>query len=710
MPRRSFLIASTRSSRSVVSDACWALDLAQFLFGAEIDRAEPLALAPQALERGFDLGEIRQRVGRLDLGELRHRRRLDLQHVVNFAADIRKPALGALETLLGAGKFLARGAGCFERGARIAVGLGQRVLGLLQAVGAGAPFGLGGLHLGDQGAALFREYLRRIFQLGAIALGLGDALLERRDLGAGALLTFDPAGLCRWRAATAGGRRVRLRARSPVVRPELRQAWRACRRCRRAPARASFRDRRRAQARRARTPPRPLAAVGLVAAHGQPCARLGQRRKPRGLPVEVALARAAFRFRCCLLHRRPLARLPARGAWPRRRRARRQFGVDLGEPAALRKPSRGAGRRMRGGDETVPAPQVAFARYQPLAGLERGGKPGAGIALDHADLREPPRELRRRLDVACQRLDALRQCRVAAVALSPRSSAWATRDRPARRDRRRARRPAPSRSLSRPRHGRSPAATGCGSRAPASWTASLPRSPAAAARFSASPSAARAASSSARATLCAASAATAAASASVSAACAPSTAAASGALSAPCSVDSSRSIAAISAEIRATRSPCSRAAFSNWLRWAARSASAVVTSVKIFSAADKCAVGLGHFGVDAAAAAGAFARLRADGFFLGGEARDRCSASAASRCSRSRIGGELHQPQIELGDAVLGARLFAVEILQRDIEAVQRRAGARLCLAQLGQCGGGQSPAAWRLPPRRRYARQPCAR
>ena len=147
MPRRSFLIASTRSSRSVVSDACWALDLAQFLFGAQIDRAEPLALAPQALERGFDLGEIRQRVGRLDLGELRHRRRLDLQHVVNFAADIGKPALGALETLLGARKILARGAGGFERGARVAVGLGERVLGLLQPVGAGAPFGLGGLRL-----------------------------------------------------------------------------------------------------------------------------------------------------------------------------------------------------------------------------------------------------------------------------------------------------------------------------------------------------------------------------------------------------------------------------------------------------------------------------------------------------------------------------------------------------------------------------------
>ena len=54
---------------------------------------------------------------------------------------------------------------------------------------------------------------------------------------------------------------------------------------------------------------------------------------------------------------------------------------------------------MRGRDETIPAPQVAIARYEPLARLELRGKTNTGIALDHADLREPPRELRRRLDI-----------------------------------------------------------------------------------------------------------------------------------------------------------------------------------------------------------------------------------------------------------------------------------------------------------------------
>ena len=52
---------------------------------------------------------------------------------------------------------------------------------------------------------------------------------------------------------------------------------------------------------------------------------------------------------------------------------------------------------MGRGDEAVPAPQIAFARHQPLAGLERSCELGAGLAIDHADLRQPARQLRRRL-------------------------------------------------------------------------------------------------------------------------------------------------------------------------------------------------------------------------------------------------------------------------------------------------------------------------
>ena len=118
-------------------------------------------------------------------------------HVVDFTADVGKTPLGALETLLGTGEILARGAGCLESCAGIAVSRRQCVLSLLQPIGAGTAFSLRGLHLGDQGAAFFREYPGRVFQFGAIAPGLGDTLLERGDLRAGALLAFDPAVLVR---------------------------------------------------------------------------------------------------------------------------------------------------------------------------------------------------------------------------------------------------------------------------------------------------------------------------------------------------------------------------------------------------------------------------------------------------------------------------------------------------------------------------------
>ena len=98
------------------------------------------------------------------------------------------------------------------------------------------------------------------------------------------------------------------------------------------------------------------------------------------------------------------------------------------------------------------------------------------------------------------------------------------------------------------------------------------------------------------------------------------------------------------------------------------------------------AVGFRQAGIDAAAAAGAFARLGADGVLLGSQPLDRGFGVGGQSLLALAVGGELHQPQIELGDAVLGARFLAVEVLQRDVEPMQRGAGARLGLAQIGQC------------------------
>src|SRR6185312_2731213 len=94
---------------------------------------------------------------------------------------------------------------------------------------------------------------------------------------------------------------------------------------------------------------------------------------------------------------------------------RLQLALDLGEAGALGQAPCRAGRSMSSGGEAIPAPQVAFARHQPLAGLELAGEASAGVLVDDADLVEPARQLARRLDAAEQRLDAVRQRRIGGI-------------------------------------------------------------------------------------------------------------------------------------------------------------------------------------------------------------------------------------------------------------------------------------------------------
>ena len=86
-----------------------------------------------------------------------------------------------------------------------------------------------------------------------------------------------------------------------------------------------------------------------------------------------------------------------------------QLVLDVDQPRALGKPPRRAGRRVRRRDKSVPAPDVAFQRHQPLAGLELRHQLRAALSRDDADLRQTARQLDRRLDMRGERLDALRQ-------------------------------------------------------------------------------------------------------------------------------------------------------------------------------------------------------------------------------------------------------------------------------------------------------------
>ena len=104
---------------------------------------------------------------------------------------------------------------------------------------------------------------------------------------------------------------------------------------------------------------------------------------------------------CCL-------RLQRFGRLPRRLRLAR----EIAEPVLFGKPPRGGRRRVGRREEAVPAPEVALERDEPLTGFKKSAERAAFGAGDDADLREPARQRRGRLDAAREALDAGRQCRV----------------------------------------------------------------------------------------------------------------------------------------------------------------------------------------------------------------------------------------------------------------------------------------------------------
>ena len=87
------------------------LDLAQFLFGAQVDGAEPLAVAPQPLKIGFDRCDVRHFAVGVEACKGGDAFRLDLQHLPDLVRDVLEAALGALDALSRTRRFLA-GARC----------------------------------------------------------------------------------------------------------------------------------------------------------------------------------------------------------------------------------------------------------------------------------------------------------------------------------------------------------------------------------------------------------------------------------------------------------------------------------------------------------------------------------------------------------------------------------------------------------------------
>jgi hypothetical protein len=106
--------------------------------------------------------------------------------------DVGKPASGALQAFFGPRRLLARAAERLQCRPHGAIGLGERVFRLGEAVRGGAAFGFGLFDLIDQRPPLLGKHLWRIDQFGPLAFGLGDAGFKGGDLGERAVLAPAP--------------------------------------------------------------------------------------------------------------------------------------------------------------------------------------------------------------------------------------------------------------------------------------------------------------------------------------------------------------------------------------------------------------------------------------------------------------------------------------------------------------------------------------
>ena len=371
MPRRSFLIASHQIVALGGERRVLGLDLAQFFLGAQVDRAQPLALAAQPLELFLDLGQLGQR-----LALLRFRR-------------VRRPPAGSISSM----SWISRPMSASRR-----LAPSKRSSARASSSRAALAASSAARASRSASASAFSASCRRSAQARRAASAVCDFADQglrafRRKPAARFPARRGRAWLPRcaaraWRSGCARRRGARssrsCRRRAAASRRSASSASRtiACCSARTSASlarlagdvvaharRACFRDRRRAQARRA---PRSACGLGggrLVAAGGQARARFGQRRQPRRLAVEVALARAAFRASVwpaasnadCARPRAPcVCRRPRRGRSPIRCRSR-QSGCAA-PAAARRRSARAPPRRSRPSATDRPRARPAAGR------------------------------------------------------------------------------------------------------------------------------------------------------------------------------------------------------------------------------------------------------------------------------------------------------------------------------------------------------------
>ena len=311
----------------------------------------------------------------------------------------------------------------------VAIGFRHQALGGGERVGGDAAGAFGGFDFVDQRAALFGKQRRRIFKFGALGGHFGDAGLDGGDLRSRALLAVLPFGAFRQDRLHAavgefGLARQRLRLGTHL-------------RCE--PAMALDVGTNRGQpgfgveGRRQfgqRGSGALMRGFGLAAIGGETGVGFGQRRFTRGVAIDLALGCGMAFARGIGLALRGTPGLAGGGLGGGRRlqfslgvfqrlplggrvgAGLLQFVFDIDKSCAFGETPCGAGRGVGGRDKTVPAPDVAFQRHQPLAGLQLRHQFRAALLRHDADLRETSRQFGRRLDMGGEGFDALGQRRI----------------------------------------------------------------------------------------------------------------------------------------------------------------------------------------------------------------------------------------------------------------------------------------------------------
>ena len=336
------------------------------------------------------------------------------------------PRACALEALFGGGPLLARGAHRFERLARGAIGLGEGGFGLCERVGGGLAGRFRPPMFVRQRSARAGEIGRRVVErapfalrfrtplreLGDAVLRMGEPLVPGRPLGGDCA---EPRGPRRSLASDGLRRRPRFGKGGPLVRRQLARALKRLhdfvawpeliKRGLRAGLAFSGLIARRAGARKGlfhcRQTRQGLSARALKLRQG---VAGGVRRRPGGADPPTPFRFRRGGFTGVIGHARRF------GAQRRCRLARSLgFALEVAEPVLFDQTTSGRARRFGGGDEAVPAPEVAFEGDQPLTWLELLGEPLALRAGHNTDLSQTPGQRRRRGDTAGKRIGSGRQ-------------------------------------------------------------------------------------------------------------------------------------------------------------------------------------------------------------------------------------------------------------------------------------------------------------